>query len=163
MRTSFITVLSLFAIIAFTACNRQKVPAAAEVPAAWLTFTDQKSGNINFPIEQISAEWVGREFSVAIATSDGRMLQIQQLQTDSLPGFYEGGTFQMVYMPGNFQAPCISTLTKKNTLEVIKTEKGYSLLLNGGFDCPDFNYRVTGALPIAKPASPQRTTYPITR
>jgi len=150
-------------LLSLAACNRQKVPAAAEIPAAWLTFTDQKSGNINFPIEQISAEWVGREFSVAIATADGRMLQIQQLQTDSLPGFYEGGTFQLVYMPGNFQAPCISSSIKKNTLEVIKTDKGYSLLLNGAFNCPDFNYVVTGALPISKPASPQRSTYPITR
>jgi len=145
------------------ACNRNKMPTATPMPEAWLTFNDQKSGKIAFPIENISSEWEGRYFSLAVSTADGRMLQLQRLETDSLPGFYEGGAFQLVYMPGNFQPACISRLIKKNTLEVIKTETGYSLILKGAFDCPDFNYTVSGALPITEPSSPRRTTYPIAR
>lgn len=155
--------LGLVALLCLAGCSRNKVPAETAKADAWIAFNNQKSGSIQFPIEQISAEWVGRNFSVAIATSDGRMLQIQQLETDTLPGIYDGGTFKLVYMPGNFQQPCISQHPKKNNLDIVKTATGYTILLKGTFDCPDFKYTVTGAIPITEPSSPQRTIYPIAR
>lgn len=163
MVLSSLTRVGLLVLLSMMSCSRHKLPEAVAQPEVWLAFSDPQRGNISFPIEQISAEWVGREFSLAIASSDGRMLQIQQLKTDSLPGFYEGGTFRLVYMSGNFQSPCISQQPKKNSLEIVKTENGYLLNLKGVFDCPDFKYTVTGALPISEPERPNRTTYPIAR
>lgn len=160
--TSFIRV-GLITLLGLLSCSRNKLPETAAQPDVWLNFSDANQGSVNFPIEQISAEWVGAEFNLAVAAADGRMLQIQQLQTDSLPGFYEGGTFRLVYMPGNFQAPCIAQQSKKNSLAIVKTETGYSLELKGVFDCPDFKFNVAGALPISEPARPRRTTHPIAR
>ncbi len=160
--TSFMR-LGLLLLLALLSCSRSKLPQTFAPPEVWLNFSNSKQGSVSFPIEQISAEWVGWVFSLAIASADGRMVQIQQLQTDSLPGFYEGGTFRLVYLPGNFQPPCISQHPKKNNLEIVKTEKGYLIRLKGVFDCPDFKFDVDGALPISQPERPNRTTNPIAR
>lgn len=163
MVLSVISRLGLIVLITFSSCSRNKVAKTPAVPEVWLTFTDQKSGQFPFQIEEISAEWSGRALHIAVAAADGSMLQIQQLETDTLPGKYEGGTFKLVYMPGNFKTACISTQVKKNSLEIVKTEKGYLLQLKGVFDCPDHNFSVAGSLPISEPERPLRTTYPTSR